>query len=111
MAGGRTGRTEAETMGRPRRGIGAELLSVTLIGGCLAGTLVAVISIHRRQPTRRPTAPAVVIPSPAPAVAVAVAPKPEPPLAPPPVPTPVDPTKAIVAELAAAEAEQRSEAG
>ena len=95
-------------MGRPRRGIGAELLAVTLIGGCLAGTLVVVVSIHRRQPVRRPTAPSVVLLTPAPKVALT--PAPEPPPLPPPAPPPVDPTKKIVAELASAEAEQRAEA-
>ncbi len=94
-------------MGRPRRGIGAELLAVALIAGCVAATLAAVISVHRRQPPRSAKAPPVVVLAP-PAPVVPVQ-KPAPP--PPPLPEPpVDPTKKIVAELAAAEAEQRTEA-
>jgi hypothetical protein len=91
-------------MGRPRRGIGAELLAVTLVGGCLAATLAAVISVYRRPPA--PTAPPVVVVAP-PAPAPKAAPAPEPG---PPEPPPVDPTEKIVAELAAAGDEQRAEA-
>ena len=95
-------------MGRPRRGIGAELLAVTLIAGCLAATLAAVIAVHRRQPNRTTKAPAVVLAATAPAVVPPTRPAQPPPPAPP--PAPVDPTKSILAELAAAEAEQRAEA-
>ncbi|HEY2158169.1 MAG TPA: hypothetical protein VGH33_21245, partial [Isosphaeraceae bacterium] len=94
-------------MGRPRRGIGAELLAVALLGGCLAGTLAAVISVYRRPPPR--PAPATVVlapPAPAPKAPEPVRPAP----APAPAPPAVDPTAKMVAELAAAEAEQRAEA-
>ncbi len=94
-------------MGRPRRGIGAELLAVALLGGCLAGTLAAVISVYRRPPPR-PAPATVVLAPPAPApkgpepVRAAPAPAPAPPA--------IDPTQKIIAELAEAEAEQRAEA-
>ncbi len=94
-------------MGRPRRGIGAELLAVALIGGCLAGTLAAVISVYRRPSAQAAPATVVLAPS-------APAPKaPEPSrvaTVPAPAPPTVDPTAKIVAELATAEAEQRAEA-
>ncbi len=94
-------------MGRPRRGIGAELLAVALLGGCLAGTLAAVMSVYRR-PSPKPVSPTVVLAPPAPA------PKGPEPGRPAPAPAPaapaVDPTQKIVAELAAATDEQRAEA-
>lgn len=96
-------------MGRPRRGIGAELFALALIVGCLAATTAAVISVHRRPAPRAAKAPAVIVLAP-PARAAESGPKPIPPPPPPPAPPPVDPTPKILAELATAADEQRAEA-
>ena len=98
-------------MDRPRRRVTAEPFAVTLIFACVIATLATVIAVHRRKPTPRPL-PVVAAPA---AVEVKVVeaktskPLPTPP-PPKPAPAPEDPTKAIVAELARAESEQRLEA-
>jgi len=101
-------------MDRPRRIFSAEPLTVTLIFLCVVATLATVITVYRRPPKLR-LAPVVVAPA-APVVKVVEAPVPRPvPTPPPPRPAPApppipeDPTKAIVAELTSAEAEQRLE--
>lgn len=101
-------------MTRPRSGIGTELLAVILIMVCLGGTSLLVVTVHRRAARRPDPAPpsrvvaraSVVVP---PAPPVNAIPKTHP--APrPALPPPVDPTKAIVARLAAAEADEKREA-
>jgi hypothetical protein len=95
--------------------IGAELVPVLLVLGCLGGALALVIEVHRRQAAgaRRPEAAA--------AVAVAVAepspePIPEPPSEPvqePAAPAPVpaeDPTPRVVAEIRGHAADERAAA-
>ena len=78
------------------------------MAGCLAATLASVISVHRKQSAEPTKAPAVILPSPAPAVATKA--KPRAGRARFPAPAPVDPTGPILADLARAEAEQKSEA-
>lgn len=101
-------------MTRPRPRIGSELLLVGLILGCLVGTWLFVVSMHRRAERHRK--PVAVRPAPAAAPVQAAAPSPPPPPAPRPKPAPPpvvlveDPTRKVVARLGAEEAEQRLEA-
>ncbi len=104
-----------------RSGIGAELVPLVLILGCVAGSLALVIAVHRHKAVRKPVKPAISVvvapippppppppkpaPSPprAPRVEVAEAEEPDP-------PAPPDPTPAVLAKLTSAEAEQLLEA-
>ena len=96
-------------MTRPRSGIGSELLVVILVPACLAGSLALIMATHRRA-TMKASAPQKV------AASVPIAPPvvrvvpPKPPALPPPVEPPVDATKEILARLALAEHEQKTEA-
>ncbi len=89
--------------------IGAELIPVLLVLGCLGGSLALIIAAHQRQTDAvRERASAVVLTPPK-----RQPPKPLPTPAPPPPPEPEppeDPTKPIVAAYAAQADEQRLEA-
>lgn len=97
-------------MTRPRSGIGSELLVVILVPVCLAGSLALIMATHRRAAMKEPAPRKIKATVPIPPPVVRVEP-PKPP-APPParVEPPVDPTKEIVARLALAEHEQKTEA-
>ncbi len=98
-------------MTRPRPRIGAELLPVSLILGCLVGTCVLVISMHRRAFSARKAASAATVAVVALPQPVRVEPPPAPPTPePPPLPHEDDPTVKAVARIGAEEAEQLLEA-
>jgi hypothetical protein len=100
---------------RAAPGIGAEVLTLTLVLACLAGTFGIVLTLHRQAyDARRPkpaTAPVVVQapvptePKPAPVPAPRPRPKPAPP-----APPPEDPTPKLVAAIAAVADAERAKA-
>ncbi len=106
-------------MSRPRPGIGTEILPVALILGCLLGSWLLIVSVHRRAAITRSTKPeakavAKTTPRVAPPLPVPVAPPPapvvaeaEPEPAPEPIPAPKeDPSKVEIARLAVEESQE-----
>ena len=84
--------------------MGAELVPVVLVVGCVASSLGLILHAHRRPPSPKRPAPHVIVTAPP-----VVAPTP---VIVPPAPTPPapDPTLKALADLRASEAEQRREA-